>query len=65
MSGDAPVTVTFSASAPTLELQVERDGLRRAEVELALLILKPVDVRGDLVMPGRERRRDVLRPRRR
>ena len=47
------------------QLQVERDGLRRAELELALLILESVDVRRDLVMPGRERRRDVLRrPRR-
>ena len=41
------------------ELQIERDGLRRTEIELPLLVLEPVDVGRDLVVPRRERRRDV------
>jgi hypothetical protein len=40
--------------------EIEGDGLRDAELDLARLILKALDVRNDLLLAGRERGGDVL-----
>ena len=60
MSGDAPVTVTFSRRRRDAELHAHDRDLRDLEHDLGRLVLEAVDVRDDRVAARRQRRRDVL-----